>query len=99
MPEGDFLCANLMPPGGVWRITRDGRQAPFLLEVEGRRVPPCNFVAADPLGRVWITLSTWLKPRAPTGQTWSMARARGSLRKNWAIRMRRSSTPRTNGST
>jgi sugar lactone lactonase YvrE len=63
-PEGDFLCANLMPPGGVWRVTRDGRQAPFLLEVEGRRLPPCNFVALDRSGRVWITVSTWLEPRA-----------------------------------
>jgi len=63
-PEGDFLCANLMPPGGVWRVTRDGRQEPFLLEVEGRRLPPCNFVAQDHLGRVWITVSTWLEPRA-----------------------------------
>jgi sugar lactone lactonase YvrE len=63
-PEGDFLCASLMPPGGVWRVTRDGRQAPFLLEVEGRRLPPCNFVAVDRWGRVWITLSTWLEPRA-----------------------------------
>ncbi len=63
-PEGDFLCANLLPPGGVWRITRDGRQEPFLLEVQGRRLPPCNFVAQDHLGRVWITVSTWLEPRA-----------------------------------
>ena len=63
-PEGDFLCANLMPPGGVWRVTRDGRQEPFLLEVEGRPLPPCNFVALDHRGRVWITLSTWHEPRS-----------------------------------
>jgi len=63
-PEGDFLCANLMPPGGIWRVTRDGRQEPFLLEVEGRPLPPCNFVALDGRGRVWITLSTWQEPRS-----------------------------------
>ena len=63
-PDGDFLCANLMPPGGVWRVTRNGRQEPFLLEVEGRTLPPCNFVALDRAGRVWVTVSTWLEPRA-----------------------------------
>ena len=63
-PEGDFLCANLMPPGGVWRVTRDGRQEPFLTEVEGRPLPACNFVFFDREGRVWITVSTWLEPRA-----------------------------------
>lgn len=63
-PAGDFLCANLLPPGGVWRVTRDGRQEPFLLEVEGQPLPPCNFVALDSRGRVWITLSTWHEPRS-----------------------------------
>ena len=63
-PEGDFLCANLMPPGGIWRVGRDGRQEPFLLEVEGRPLPSCNFVALDGRGRVWITVSTWHEPRS-----------------------------------
>ncbi len=57
-PEGDFLCANLMAPGGVWRVTRDGGQSPFLTEVEDRPIPSCNFVALDRAGRVWITVST-----------------------------------------
>lgn len=64
MPDGGFLCANLLPPGGVWRIARDGRQEPFLTEVEGRRLPSCNFVHRDLMGRTWITVSTWIEPRA-----------------------------------
>jgi len=51
LPDESFLCTNLMPPGGVWRITRDGRQEPFLTEVEGRPLPPCNFVHHDLMGR------------------------------------------------
>lgn len=62
--DGSFLCANLLPPGGIWRITRDGRQAPFLTEVEGRGLPPCNWVHQDMLGRIWVTVSTFLEPRA-----------------------------------
>lgn len=63
-PTGEYLCANLMPPGGVWRITSDGQQAPFLMEIDGRTLPACNFVALDHEGRVWITVSTWLEPRS-----------------------------------
>ena len=63
-PEGDFLCANLVAPGGVWRVARDGVQAPFLTKIEGRSLPSCNFVALDGAGRIWITVSTWLEPRA-----------------------------------
>ena len=62
-PDGGFLCANLLPPGGVWRIGRDGVQEPFLTEVAGRALPSCNFVALDRAGRVWVTVSTWLEPR------------------------------------
>lgn len=64
LPNGDLLCANLMAPGGVWRIAPDGSQTPFLLEVAGRPLTSCNFVALDRQGRVWITVSTWLEPRA-----------------------------------
>ena len=60
---GDLLCANLMPPGGVWRIARDGTQEPLLMEIDGRPLPSCNFVALDREGRIWITVSTWQEPR------------------------------------
>ena len=61
---GDFLCANLLPPGGVWRIDSRGRQSPFLLEVEGYSIPSANFVHIDRCDRVWITVSTRQEPRS-----------------------------------
>jgi sugar lactone lactonase YvrE len=64
LPDGSFLLANLGDHGGVWRLYRDGQVEPFLLEVGGRALPPCNFVMLDQLGRVWITVSTRLLPRS-----------------------------------
>ena len=63
--EGDFLCANLHPDGGggAWRVRRDGSSEPFLVEIDGRPLPPANFVGVDKAGRVWITVSTWREPR------------------------------------
>ena len=63
MPDGTYLCAKLSPPGGIWRVTPDGRQEPFLSEIEGRPLPPCNFVSRDWQGRIWVTVSTWIEPR------------------------------------
>ena len=65
-PEGDFLLANLHPQGGggVWRLRRDGTSEPFLTGIEGRRLPPANFVGVDRQGRSWATFSTWQEPRA-----------------------------------
>jgi len=63
--EGDFLLANLHPEGGggAWRLRRDGSAEPFLNEIDGRGLPPANFVGVDTEGRVWITVSTWREPR------------------------------------
>ena len=63
--KGEFLCANLHPEGGggVWRVRRDGSSEPFLVELDGRPLPPANFVGIDQAGRVWITVSTWREPR------------------------------------
>lgn len=55
-PEGDFLFANLGEVGGVWRVGPTGPAAPFAIEVEGRPIPPANFVLVDG-ERVWITVS------------------------------------------
>ncbi len=63
--EGDFLLANLHDDGGgAWRLRRDGDLTPFLLEIDGARLPPANFVGIDRKNRVWITVSTRLTPRA-----------------------------------
>lgn len=63
--DGSFLLADLGESvGGVYRLTRDGQVTPFLTEVEGRELPPSNFVVQDRLGRTWITVSTRLEPRS-----------------------------------
>ena len=62
--QGDFLLADLANDGGgVWRLTRDGVLAPLLTEVDGRALPPTNFVGVDHAGRVWVTVSTRHQPR------------------------------------
>lgn len=63
LEDGAFLIANLGGEGGVWRRHPDGALVPLLLEVEGQRLPPTNFVGVDAAGRYWITVSTRLVPR------------------------------------
>jgi sugar lactone lactonase YvrE len=63
--DGSFLFANLgSETGGVWRLGRDGQLAPELMSVDGVDLPPSNFVTRDAAGRLWITVSTRLKPRS-----------------------------------
>jgi sugar lactone lactonase YvrE len=63
--DGSFLLAHLgNDEGGVFRLQRDGRVTPWLLQVDGVALPPTNFVVEDAAGRFWITVSTRLKPRA-----------------------------------
>jgi sugar lactone lactonase YvrE len=57
LPDGSFLLANLGDAGGVWRLHRDGRAEPFLTEVDGRPLPPANFVVRDG-ERTWVSVST-----------------------------------------
>lgn len=73
-PDGSFLLADLSEErAGVWRLHPSGAVAPFLREVDGRPLPPVNFVYRDAEGRVWITISTRVQPRArdyrPTAST------------------------------
>ena len=64
-PDGSFLVAHLgAADGGVYRLHRDGRVAPWLLEVDGQALPPTNFVLPDTAGRTWVTVSTRKVPRA-----------------------------------
>ena len=62
--SGAFLLADLgETQGGVFELGRDGSVRPFLEEVDGVELPPSNFVAEDRLGRIWVTVSTRLRPR------------------------------------
>ncbi len=65
MSDGSFLLAHLgAEQGGVFRLQRDGQTSPFLRTVDGVDLPPSNFVTEDAAGRIWITVSTRLTPRA-----------------------------------
>ncbi len=64
MPDGSFLLAHLGPEnGGVYRLDRHGALTPFLLEIDGKPLPPTNYVHLDYKHRVWITVSTRISPR------------------------------------
>ena len=63
--DGSFLLAHLgSETGGVYRLWRDGRCEPWLLDVAGEPLPPTNFVLPDAAGRVWVTVSTRQRPRS-----------------------------------
>jgi hypothetical protein len=63
--DGSFLLADLgEQSGGVFELRRDGAVRPLLEEVDGLPLPPTNFVCQDAWGRLWITVSTRLLPRA-----------------------------------
>ena len=65
LPDGSFLIAQLGPDdGGVYRLWRDGRIEPWLVRVDGRPLPPTNFVVQDAWDRTWITVSTRRTPRS-----------------------------------
>ena len=65
MSGGAFLIAHLGDEdGGVFRLDCDGATTPVLTEVDGAPLPPTNFVHVDRLGRLWVTVSTRLQPRA-----------------------------------
>ena len=61
--DGSVLIADLGLGGGVWRLRPDGELTPWLLEVDGMRLHPTNFVGQDQAGRIWVTVSTRLVPR------------------------------------
>ncbi|MEM9047100.1 MAG: SMP-30/gluconolactonase/LRE family protein [Pseudomonadota bacterium] len=62
---GTILCTHLgATRGGVYRLYADGRCSVVTDRVESAPMPPANFVAVDPAGRLWITISTRRTPRA-----------------------------------
>ena len=63
MPDGSFLIANVGDDGGIFTLERSGLLRLFLDEVDGRRLPACNFANRDEQGRVWISVSTWARNR------------------------------------
>ncbi|NJS35254.1 MAG: SMP-30/gluconolactonase/LRE family protein [Brachymonas sp.] len=63
--DGSFLLAHLGAElGGVFSLQRDGTTRPVLTEVDGIALPPTNYPLEDSQGRLWITVSTRLSPRA-----------------------------------
>lgn len=58
MADGSILVANVGLDGGVWRLWPDQAVTPFLMQADGERLSPANFVGADALGRHWISVST-----------------------------------------
>jgi sugar lactone lactonase YvrE len=63
LADRSLLIANLGADGGVWKLSQNGELTPWLVEVEGRRLPATNFVSIDSMGRVWISVSTFVSPR------------------------------------
>jgi sugar lactone lactonase YvrE len=63
--DGSFLLAHLGAElGGVFSLQRDGQTRAVLTEVDGIALPPTNYPLEDARGRLWITVSTRLSPRA-----------------------------------
>lgn len=63
--DGSFLLAHLGDErGGVFRLQRDGTTTPVITRVDGIDLPPCNFPLLDQQARLYVTVSTRLKPRA-----------------------------------
>jgi gluconolactonase len=56
-PDGNLVTANI-GLGRVQRMTRDGRVATVLEEVDGQRTTSANFVFYDRSGRLWLTCLT-----------------------------------------
>jgi len=63
LPDRSLLLADLGPGGGVWHMTPDGQMTPKLLDIDGRKLEPTNFVGIDAAGRTWVTISTKMVPR------------------------------------
>lgn len=54
--DGRFLFANLGEAGGVWAVGAKGPVEPVATKVDGKPIPPANFVLVDG-ERLWVTVS------------------------------------------
>jgi sugar lactone lactonase YvrE len=62
---GSFLIAHLgETSGGLFRLHPNGDCEPVLVSLEDGPLPPSNFPLVDRKGRIWLTVSTRLMPRA-----------------------------------
>ncbi|MEZ5661770.1 MAG: SMP-30/gluconolactonase/LRE family protein [Burkholderiaceae bacterium] len=62
---GDFLLADLGETlGGIFRLSRQGELSTVVDRIDGRDLPPTNFVTTDRDARIWFTVSTTRVPRA-----------------------------------
>lgn len=69
---GSFLISHLGDErGGVYRLYPDGRAECITDTVEGAPMPPANFACSDSKGRIWITVSTRIIPRAGDYRTYA----------------------------
>lgn len=65
LEDGSFLIAHLgQDTGGVYKLSRQNEISSWLTEIDGKPIPPTNFVYLDHQGRIWITVSTRIQPRA-----------------------------------
>lgn len=63
--SGEVVFAHLgVETGGVFAITDRGLIRPVVTELEGRALPPTNFVTQASDGRLWFTVSTHKIPRS-----------------------------------
>jgi len=62
---GSFLLAHLgADDGGLFRLHPNGELENVLTTIENEPVPPSNFPLVDSQGRIWLTVSTRISPRA-----------------------------------
>jgi sugar lactone lactonase YvrE len=63
--NGRVLIAHLGDTdGGVYELDAAGNATAIVAELEGRPLPPTNFVVEDGAGNVWFTVSTRQLPRS-----------------------------------
>jgi len=63
--DGYFLLAHLGDDtGGIYRLAPNGDLSEVVTHANGYPLPPTNFVSIDAIGRIWLTVSTTVIPRA-----------------------------------